>query len=56
MEVIKSGNYRGKLCYGGLIYCVLGDISIDSMDKITDLMDEYIELLEAGNKEEDNAI
>ena len=32
--------------YGGEIKCVLGAISIDGLDKILDLMDEYIELRE----------
>lgn len=33
--------------YGGDIKCVLGPISISSLDAILDLMDEYIELKEA---------
>ena len=32
--------------YGGEIICILGEISIDALDKILDLMDEYIELRE----------
>jgi hypothetical protein len=32
--------------YGGEIKCILGEISIDALDKILDLMDEYIELRE----------
>lgn len=32
--------------YGGEIKCILGEISIDALDKILDFMDEYIELRE----------
>lgn len=32
--------------YGGEIKCILDEISIDALDKILDLMDEYIELRE----------
>ena len=32
--------------YGGEIKCILGEISIDALDKILDLIDEYIELKE----------
>ena len=32
--------------YGGEIKCILGEISIEALDKILDLMDEYIELKE----------
>ena len=37
--------------YGGEIKCILGEISIDALDKILDLMDEYIELREAIDNE-----
>lgn len=33
--------------YGGDIKCILGPISISSLDTVLDLMDEYIELKEA---------
>lgn len=33
--------------YGGDIKCILGPISIDSLDNILDLLDEYIELVES---------
>lgn len=36
--------------YGGDIKCVLGPISIESLDKILDLIDEYIELLEVSER------
>ena len=35
------------LFYGGEIDCILGSISIESLDKILDLIDEYIELRES---------
>ena len=35
------------LFYGGEIDCVLGFISIESLDMILDLIDEYIELRES---------
>lgn len=43
---------KAPLFYGGEIKCILGEISIDALDEILDLMDEYIELrevLEDGN-------
>lgn len=53
----KSGCYNGSICYGGVIYCIQDDISIESMDKILDLMDTYCDiqeiLIEEGVK--DNA-
>ena len=33
--------------YGGDIKCLLDPISIDSLDNILDLLDEYIELVES---------
>jgi hypothetical protein len=39
--MIKSPTF-----YGGEIDCILGEISIDALDKILDLIDEYIELRE----------
>ena len=38
---------KTPIFYGGEIKCILGEISIDGLDKILDLMDEYIELREA---------
>lgn len=38
---------KTPIFYGGEIKCILGEISIDALDKILDLMDEYIELREA---------
>ena len=37
---------KSPIFYGGEIKCILGEISIDALDKILDLMDEYIELRE----------
>lgn len=37
---------KTPLFYGGEIKCILGEISIDALDKILDLMDEYEELRE----------
>ena len=37
---------KSPIFYGGEIDCILGEISIDALDKILDLMDEYIELRE----------
>lgn len=35
-----------KFFYGGEIDCIQGSISIDSLDFLLNLMDEYIELFE----------
>lgn len=43
---------KSPIFYGGEIKCILGEISIDALDKILDLIDEYIELrevIEDGN-------
>lgn len=43
---------KSPIFYGGEIDCILGEISIDALDKILDLIDEYIELrevIEDGN-------
>jgi len=45
-RVFKSGCYNGKICYGGIIYCIQGDIKQSSMDKILDLMDAYCDIQE----------
>ncbi len=37
---------KSPIFYGGEIDCILGEISIDALDKILDLIDEYIELRE----------
>jgi hypothetical protein len=37
---------KSPIFYGGEIKCILGEISIDALDKILDLIDEYIELRE----------
>lgn len=37
---------KSPIFYGGEITCILGEISIDALDKILDLIDEYIELRE----------
>ena len=37
---------KTPLFYGGEIKCILGEISIDALDKILDLMDVYEELRE----------
>lgn len=34
--------------YGGIIDGLYGDISVEGADKILDLLDDYIELLEEG--------
>ena len=46
--IFKDGK---KYFYGGRIECILGDISIDAMDKVLDLIDEYIELVESVHKD-----
>ena len=38
---------KSPIFYGGEIKCILGEISIDALDKILDLIEEYIELREA---------
>lgn len=45
-RIFKSGCYNGSICYGGVIYCIQGDISVESMDKILDLMDAYCDIQE----------
>ena len=35
------------MCYGGIIDCILGEISQESLDKILDLIEEYEELIES---------
>lgn len=54
-RIFKSGCYNGRICYGGVIYCIQGDISVEGMDKILDLMDAYCDiqetLLDAGLKD-----
>jgi hypothetical protein len=37
---------KSPIFYGGEIKCILGEISIDALDRILDLIDEYIELRE----------
>jgi hypothetical protein len=37
---------KSPIFYGGEIKCILDEISIDALDKILDLIDEYIELRE----------
>lgn len=37
---------KSPIFYGGEIDCILGEISIDGLDMILDLIDEYIELRE----------
>ena len=49
---IKSGCYNGKICYGGIIQCIQGDISIEGMDAILDLMDSYCYIQELLSSEE----
>ena len=34
-------------CYGGIIDCILGEISQEGLDKILDLIEEYEELIES---------
>ena len=46
MKVFKSGCYNGSICYGGIIYCILGDITEENFDKILDLMDAYCDIQE----------
>lgn len=38
--------------YGGEIDCLLGEISIEALDKILDLLDDFIELEEAVTEQE----
>lgn len=45
-RIFKSGCYNGSICYGGVIYCIQGDISQESFDKILDLMDAYCDIQE----------
>lgn len=40
-----------KIFYGGEIDGILGDISIDTLDFILNLIDEYIELIESLKKQ-----
>jgi hypothetical protein len=43
---------KSPIFYGGEIKCILDEISIDALDRILDLIDEYIELrevIEDGN-------
>ena len=40
--------------YGGEIHCMLGKMKIENLDKILDLIDEYIEIVESL-EEESNA-
>ena len=44
MNVFHTGQ---KLFYGGEIDGIIGDISIDALDFLLDLIDEYIELVES---------
>jgi hypothetical protein len=37
---------KSPIFYGGEIKCILGEISIDALDKILNIIDEYIELRE----------
>lgn len=46
MRIFKSGCYNGSICYGGIIYCILGDITKENFDKILDLMDAYCDIQE----------
>ena len=39
----------GKTFYGGEINCMQGEIKLENLDFILDLIDEYIELKEAEN-------
>lgn len=50
-EILKEGFYNGSICYGGLIYCVQGDISIESLDFILDLLDDYCDIKELLSEE-----
>jgi hypothetical protein len=45
---------KSPIFYGGEIKCILGEISIDALDEILDLMDEYIELREVVKDGNDN--
>lgn len=45
---------KSPIFYGGEIDCILGEISVDGLDEILDLMDEYIELREAVDNGNDN--
>lgn len=40
------GMIKAPTFYGGEIKCIFGEISIDALDKILDLIDEYIEFRE----------
>ena len=46
-RIFKSGCYNGSICYGGIIYCIQGNIKQSSMDKILDLIDTYCDIQEA---------
>ena len=52
-KVLKQGCYNGSICYGGIIYCVQGDISRESLDFILDLMDAYCDIQELLSEVED---
>lgn len=40
----------GKTFYGGEINCMQGEIKVENLDSILDLIDEYIEVKEADNE------
>jgi len=47
-------NIKSPIFYGGEIKCILGEISIDALDKILDLIEEYIEVREAVEDDRNN--
>lgn len=51
-KIFKSGCYNGEYCYGGIIYCIDGNITVENMDKILNLMDYYCDIQEILIREE----
>ena len=52
-KILKQGCYNGSICYGGIIYCVQGDIRRESLNFILDLIDDYCDVQELLRQVED---
>ena len=46
-QILKSGS---TYFYGGYIDCIQGDVSVEAVDKVLDLIEEYEELVESVNQ------
>ena len=46
-QLLKSGS---SYFYGGYIDCIQGAVSVEAVDKILDLVEEYEELVESVNQ------